>query len=371
MGACPVGLDVVPARPPWPGADRRRPHGAGRREPLPRRAHRRRVGGLGHVRRRRPSRGPRAGAWRARRPRSRTRRPAVAGGGSGRGSADGRPAARRRQRERAAIPLRGSGDATCGAGGRRAGMPGFRVPSEVSPGTPPSAVPATGGSAAPPVREYTVGSGDTLWGIADRMLGDGAEWPEIARLTYGRTQPDGGRLGPSHVLRPGWKVMLPPKAVGRRATGGDRREHVVEPGETLSGIAARELGDANRYPELMAATEHLDQPGGAHLQDPDLIYPGWIVGVPATGVRSAVTPMAALRTQRDGHGRPAALPAARTSPAPVHPAHTSSQSPTARRPGPPAAPADPGWTEASGVPAHGSGHASAPMTAPSRADQWR
>lgn len=55
----------------------------------------------------------------------------------------------------------------------------------------------------------------------------------------------------------------------------------VESGDTLWGIAEAELGDGARYPEIVDATASTIQPDGQQLHDPDLIYPGWQVTVPA------------------------------------------------------------------------------------------
>jgi nucleoid-associated protein YgaU len=124
--------------------------------------------------------------------------------------------------------------------------------------------------------------GDTLWDIAVERLGDGAQWRRIARLNYDRAQPDGGRLDRSHRLRPGWRLVLP-ASQEEEPPGTGSRVHVVEPGETLSGIAREELGSADRWPEIRDASSSIVEPGGARLTDPDLIYPGWTVRLPADG----------------------------------------------------------------------------------------
>src|SRR4051812_21094163 len=121
---------------------------------------------------------------------------------------------------------------------------------------------------------HVVRPGDTLWDLAAEHLGDGARWRRIAALNYDREQPDGRHLDRSHRLQAGWRLELPaPQASDGAGTGV--REHVVRPGETLSGIALTELGDATRYPELARATKEVRQPDGRHLTDPDLLYPGW------------------------------------------------------------------------------------------------
>ena len=58
---------------------------------------------------------------------------------------------------------------------------------------------------------------------------------------------------------------------------------MVEPGDTLSEIAEQELGEGTRYPEIFEASRATEQPDGAHLEDPDLIRPGWELTIPAKG----------------------------------------------------------------------------------------
>lgn len=59
----------------------------------------------------------------------------------------------------------------------------------------------------------------------------------------------------------------------RRAAGAAQTMHTVKPGDTLSEIAQKYLGDASRYPEIFKANQPL-------LTDPDLIYPGQVLRIP-------------------------------------------------------------------------------------------
>lgn len=58
-------------------------------------------------------------------------------------------------------------------------------------------------------RVVTVQSGDTLWDIADRELGDGDRYPELVRASADLVQPDGGVLTSADDIHPGWRVMVP------------------------------------------------------------------------------------------------------------------------------------------------------------------
>ncbi len=55
---------------------------------------------------------------------------------------------------------------------------------------------------------------DTLWDIADRVLGDPFRYKEIYALNANRLQPDGRRLTDADLIQPGWQLRLPADAAG-------------------------------------------------------------------------------------------------------------------------------------------------------------
>jgi DNA-binding SARP family transcriptional activator len=59
---------------------------------------------------------------------------------------------------------------------------------------------------------YVVAGRDTLWGIAQRELGDPLRWHELFTLNAGRPQPDGQTLTDPGLIRPGWTLLLPAAA---------------------------------------------------------------------------------------------------------------------------------------------------------------
>lgn len=72
--------------------------------------------------------------------------------------------------------------------------------------------------------------------------------------------------------------------------------YVVEPGDTLWGIATRELGDPLRWSEIFALNQGRAEPGGSTFSDPHWIYTGWtlllpaIVDAPAPPAAPAISP---------------------------------------------------------------------------------
>ncbi|BBG00451.1 MULTISPECIES: LysM peptidoglycan-binding domain-containing protein [Pseudonocardia] len=132
---------------------------------------------------------------------------------------------------------------------------------------------------------HVVMARDTLWRISETALGDPLRWREIYDLNAGREQADGGRLTEASVLDVGWRLFLP----------ADAREVIrVEPGDTLTGLAAEHLGDPARADDLFAANTATPQPTGGVLADPDLIYPGWALALPATPLPHADPPVPAV-----------------------------------------------------------------------------
>ncbi|MEU1201271.1 hypothetical protein ABZ446_34350 [Streptomyces sp. NPDC005813] len=171
-----------------------------------------------------------------------------------------------------------------------------------------SAVPASGPS-------YTVREtrpAESLWGIAERELGDGERWREIADLNEGHTMSDGHTFRASSFLRPGWKLAMPqnagyegPRAQinGRTAVAAEQGEHTVtvHSGDSLSKIAEDELGDGAAWPALFEASHGTPQPDGLPaITDPDLIYAGQQVTVP--GSRPHPTTPSPDRQDRDSTG---------------------------------------------------------------------
>lgn len=119
----------------------------------------------------------------------------------------------------------------------------------------------------------TVQAGDTLWRLAEKHLGDGMKFTEIAQLNEGQTMADGRVFRSSESIHPGWDLKLP--ADRNTATTAGETPYTVKAGDTLSQIAQDQLGDATLYPKIFDASKTIEQPSGAHLADPDHIEPGW------------------------------------------------------------------------------------------------
>ena len=109
---------------------------------------------------------------------------------------------------------------------------------------------------------YTVKSGDTLSGIAAEQLGDADRWPEIFALNRDVIE-DPDKIFPGQVL------TLP----AATPTDPPPRIYTVRRGDTLSGIAEKELGDASRWPEIFELNRDV-------IDDPDKIFPGQLLLLP-------------------------------------------------------------------------------------------
>jgi Bacterial transcriptional activator domain/LysM domain len=139
--------------------------------------------------------------------------------------------------------------------------------------------------------QYVVRTGDNLWDLAERFLsGDGLRYHEIWELNRDQMQPDGTWMASPDIVRPGWVLTMPPDATGLPRFEADPTSglpmYTVKEGDTLAEIAARELGDAERYGVIFRLNQDLVQPDGRALVDPDLIYPGWELVLPASSGRN-------------------------------------------------------------------------------------
>lgn len=116
---------------------------------------------------------------------------------------------------------------------------------------------------------YVVAPGDRLSDVAGRFLGDPDRYPELARANG---------LSDADEISPGQRIVLPggvrDRGASQYAAGPVQQTgdgYVVAPGDRLSDVAERFLGDADRYPELAT---------GSGLEDPDELRPGQQIQLP-------------------------------------------------------------------------------------------
>ena len=172
---------------------------------------------------------------------------------------------------------------------------------------------------------YTVQRYDTLWNIAAHHLpGDPAQrYRDIARLN-----PDG--VGPDNEIIPGTVLQMPADAHGlpHAADSGrpdttDATETVtVHDGDTMSGLAA-EHGIPD-WTSIWPANDGRAEPGGQHLNDPNLIRPGWTITLPGAPTSTTKPPTTAPKTTPE-----TTVPPARTTPPSPTPGTTPAGCPCA------------------------------------------
>ncbi|REK84438.1 LysM peptidoglycan-binding domain-containing protein [Streptomyces inhibens] len=150
-----------------------------------------------------------------------------------------------------------------------------------APGPSTSQAPTPQKAATHTGPRHTVGAtGETLWDLAEHYLGDGRRHAEIRALNPGLPQ--------TATLPAGTVVNLPADASGvhtQLATAApapaeaDAQQeaktetYTVAAGDSLSAIADKKLGNADRWTDIYA--ENKDT-----IHDPDLIYPGERVDLP-------------------------------------------------------------------------------------------
>src|SRR6185369_686184 len=104
---------------------------------------------------------------------------------------------------------------------------------------------------------YTIQSGDTLWDIAQRQLGDGTRWHELYQAN---SDVIGGN---QDLIHPGTNLKMPSSA--DIASGG---KYVVQPGDNLWNIAKHNLGDGSSWHQIYNANQSVIG------DNPSLIHPG-------------------------------------------------------------------------------------------------
>jgi DNA-binding SARP family transcriptional activator len=120
---------------------------------------------------------------------------------------------------------------------------------------------AVGSVTVSDARVVTVQSGDCLWSIAQRYLGAGDLYPEIAQLNYGRQMTGGGVFTNPALIMPGWQLLLPaaaaPDSAGQPVALSAANQH---PGHATADTHYQRRHPAARIPTTAAP------PAGQHEQ---------------------------------------------------------------------------------------------------------
>lgn len=138
-----------------------------------------------------------------------------------------------------------------------------------APPAAPTATPAVTASVPPaaPEQTYVVRPGDSLYGIAKAQLGDGDRWNEIYEANRDTVMVP-------NLITPGTELKLPGGEAAAPVAPARPQTYTVQPGDSLSWIAERHLGDAGRWPELYELNRD-------RLTSPQIVHPGTRLRLPA------------------------------------------------------------------------------------------
>lgn len=141
-----------------------------------------------------------------------------------------------------------------------------------------------------PRHSVTTSEPTTLWKLAETHLGDGGQWRQLLEANRGTTLADGTTLSSgTQTIPAGSTIHLP---TGTTTPVKD----TVEPGDSLSLIAAEDMGDANQWPALYEANK--DVVG----DNPDLIYPGQVLVIPGATATPQTDPQTDHPVENHTHG---------------------------------------------------------------------
>nr|MBA2417897.1 LysM peptidoglycan-binding domain-containing protein [Nocardioidaceae bacterium] len=108
------------------------------------------------------------------------------------------------------------------------------------------------------------GNYDSLWAIAERLLGDGRRWREIYDLNKAVLQADGTSLQDADLIYPGWQLLLPDDATGNAVLGDRGNHNVNDKSDGRDQSSGRDGGSAPRQ----QSTQTAPQPATADVSSP-------------------------------------------------------------------------------------------------------
>ncbi len=157
---------------------------------------------------------------------------------------------------------------------------------------------------------YTVVSGDSLWAIAERLLGDGFRWTELWTLNQHRQMPDGRTFTNPNLIFAGWKLDLPQDESAIPPTpdelGETEGDDEVEP-TPAARTATPEAATPHPTPSAAPGGIIEESPPGGETQQPKSrpplpTLPVELVGGAAATLAAAGIFVFVFRNRHDGGG---------------------------------------------------------------------
>src|SRR5262249_12051978 len=128
---------------------------------------------------------------------------------------------------------------------------------------------------------HVVEPGDSLARLAATYLGDSNGWPQIYDDNRDRPQPDGSSLQEAGKISPGWILVIRHSIQPVDYDDAGQAWHTVRQGESLWEVARATLGDGRQWSDIFASNQGARMDDGHALTDPNLIWPGLRLRMPA------------------------------------------------------------------------------------------
>jgi DNA-binding SARP family transcriptional activator/LysM repeat protein len=208
------------------------------------------------------------------------------------------------------------------------------IPGHDAVAARPAAAPATLATGETRIEYITVQPGDCLWTLAQRYLGAGEDYPEIANLNIGHVMDDGVVFTNPSLIYPGWQLAIPvpvaaspPAAVqqppashsgdsGQQSGAGqhaghntaDPRFRASHPAASLAPSAGQSL--ASSASEAPAAGRHqaASAAESSRAHEEQVIAEGAAAALFAGGVLACLEALRRRQRNRRRPGRRIALP---------------------------------------------------------------
>ena len=198
----------------------------------------------------------------------------------------------------------------------------------------PAADPATLASGETQIEYITVQPGDCLWTLAQRYLGAGEDYPEIANLNIGHIMNDGVVFTDPSLIYPGWQLAIPdpvtttpPAPVkqpvashagyhGQQSAAGqhtghntaDRRFRGSHPAASLAPSAGQSLPSSAGEAPAVARHRAVSPGGSSRLHEDRVIAEGAAAALFAGGVLACLEALRRRQRNERRPGRRIALP---------------------------------------------------------------